>query len=333
MKERHIKLQLAQSSAGVEVRFAALGWNMVDRVADLGLQQDSLVDVAYCLRYNEHPEYGGFELQIDRSATVNALSSNLVSQSICQISRGLFSARHRSPDTSPHSERWYTPAMSRGFFLTFEGLDGSGKSTQIKKLARSLQAAGESFVLTRQPGGTALGDRIRTLLLDSRAESPAAYAELALMFADRAQCIDQVILPALAEGKIVVCDRFTDSTEAYQGGGRNLGSGIVHSLHQTLCNDLQPDLTILLLPPLRLSLSRARRRNDRVLATTGNDENRFEQLDEAFFKRVYNVYRTIADRDKMRVVAITDDAGVEIIASIILKLVTEKLCSFRAASS
>ncbi len=223
--------------------------------------------------------------------------------------------------------------MSRGFFLTFEGLDGSGKSTQVKKLARTLQAAGESLVTTRQPGGTPIGDRIRALLLDSRGESPAAYAELALMFADRAQCVEQIILPALAERKIVICDRFTDSTEAYQGGGRGLGSETVRSLHKALCGDLQPDLTILLLPPLALSLSRARLRNQRISAATGSDENRFERLDDSFFQKVYEVYRTIAQRDDMRVVAISNDGSAEIIASIILKLVTERLSSFRNQAS
>ena len=228
--------------------------------------------------------------------------------------------------------RWYTPAMSRGFFLTFEGLDGSGKSTQVKKLARSLQAVGEPFVLTRQPGGTAIGDRIRALLLDSRAESPAPHAELALMFADRLQCVHQVILPALAGGKMVICDRFTDSTEAYQGGGRGLGSEIVRDLHRTLCGDLHPDLTILLLPPLAVSLARARMRNERILANTGSDENRFERLDDGFFQRVYDMYCTIAERDNMRVVAIREDAGIESVAGIILKLVTERVDQFRNAA-
>ena len=219
--------------------------------------------------------------------------------------------------------------MSRGCFITFEGLDGSGKSTQVKKLARSLDAAGEQFVLTRQPGGTAIGDRIRGLLLDSRAEDPSPNTELAMMFADRAQAIQQVISPALARGVTVICDRFTDSTEAYQGGGRKLGSDIVHTLHRTLCDDLQPDLTLLLMPPFELSLDRARRRNQRALENTGKDENRFEALDTDFFRRVYDMYRTIAERDKLRVVVIDSDAGVEVIARSILAVVEERLALFR----
>ena len=123
------------------------------------------------------------------------------------------------------------PVLARGFFITFEGLDGSGKSTQLRKLAEWLEAEGEDVVVTRQPGGTRIGDRIRALLLDSRTENLAARAELGLMFSDRAQAIAEIIQPALAQGKIVLCDRYTDSTEAYQGGGRELGSELVLQLH------------------------------------------------------------------------------------------------------
>src|ERR1700730_13964644 len=114
--------------------------------------------------------------------------------------------------------------MPRGLFITLEGLDGSGKTTQIKRLAAWMQKRGLSPLVTRQPGGTPTGDRIRALLLDSGSEAIAPMAEMALMFADRAQAIAEVIEPALASGRIVLCDRFTDSTEAYQGGGREIGS-------------------------------------------------------------------------------------------------------------
>src|SRR5277367_5213069 len=154
----------------------------------------------------------------------------------------------------------------RGFFLTLEGLDGSGKTTQIQRLAKALAKDGLTPIVTRQPGGTATGDRIRALLLDSKSAGLAPLTELAMMFADRAQCIQEVIAPALAAGQIVLCDRFTDSTEAYQGGGRELGSEIVLELHRLLCGNLQPDLTILLLPNLKAALRRARRRNERETA-------------------------------------------------------------------
>jgi dTMP kinase len=199
--------------------------------------------------------------------------------------------------------------MPRGLFITLEGLDGSGKTTQIKRLAAWLgkRIPAEDVVFTRQPGGTATGESIRALLLDSRSTGLAPFAEMALMFADRAQAIAEVIQPALEQGKVVVCDRFTDSTEAYQGGGRELGSEPVLELHRLLCNNLQPDLTLLLLPSLESSLERARRRNQRVEAQTGQDENRFELEQDAFFRRVWEKYREIALREPGRVERIEGD--------------------------
>src|ERR1700729_4263685 len=149
--------------------------------------------------------------------------------------------------------------MPRGFFITFEGLDGSGKSTQLRRLKEWLQSNGLAVTATRQPGGTRVGDRIRALLLDSRTDSLSSFAELGLMFSDRAQSIAEVIEPALAAGHIVLCDRFTDSSEAYQGGGRQLGSQRILDLHAAVCDNLQPDLTLLLLPPIESTLHRARR--------------------------------------------------------------------------
>ena len=215
--------------------------------------------------------------------------------------------------------------MPRGLFITLEGLDGSGKTTQIKRLATWMQKRGLSPVLTRQPGGTATGDRIRALLLDSGATSVAAMTEMALMFADRAQCIAEVIEPALAGGKIVLCDRFTDSTEAYQGGGRELGSAPVLELHRLICGGLQPDLTLLLLPSLELCLERARRRNDRQSAQSGADEGRFEQEQDAFFRRVWQKYREIAARDRERVVTIEGNLGIDEVYEQIVEAVSERL--------
>jgi dTMP kinase len=214
--------------------------------------------------------------------------------------------------------------MSRGFFLTFEGMDGSGKTTQMRKLASWLEARGQQIVVTRQPGGTRIGDRIRQLLLDSRTENLAARAELGLMFSDRAQAIAEVIAPALEAGQIVLCDRYTDSTEAYQGGGRQLGSDVVLKLHEVMCGGLQPDLTILLLPDFDASLARARRRNDRM-ARGGTDENRFEREDELFYRRVYEKYREIAARDSARVAAIESDAPINEIHQRILEIVGQRL--------
>jgi dTMP kinase len=219
--------------------------------------------------------------------------------------------------------------MPRGFFITFEGLDGSGKTTQLQRLAATLTAQGQTVVTLRQPGGTALGDRIRGILLDSRSEAAlgpiSPLAELALMFADRAQAIAEVIEPALAAGAIVLCDRYTDSSEAYQGAGRELGSERVLALHRAVCNNLQPDLTILLLPDLATSLRRARRRNTRHVQRHGTDENRFEREGEEFYRRIHAAYEAIAAREPERVAAIRDDAGIEAIEARIQTIVSERL--------
>jgi dTMP kinase len=215
--------------------------------------------------------------------------------------------------------------MPRGLFITLEGLDGSGKTTQIKRLAGWLQRRNINPVVTRQPGGTATGDRIRTLLLDSGSTPMAPMTEMALMFADRAQAIAEIIEPALASGNIVLCDRFTDSTEAYQGGGRELGSAAVLELHRLICGDLQPDLTLLLLPSLESSLERARRRNERQSAQGGQDEGRFEQEKEAFFRRVWYKYREIAAREPERVVLIEGNLAIDEVHEQIVEAVSERL--------
>lgn len=214
--------------------------------------------------------------------------------------------------------------MSRGFFVTFEGLDGSGKSTQLRKLARVLAAEGRQVTSLRQPGSTRIGDRIRALLLDSRTKKLAARAELGLMFSDRAQAIAEIIRPALEKGNVVLCDRYTDSTEAYQGGGRQLGSEVVLQLHAVMCQNLQPDLTILLLPNFDRSLARARRRNARP-SSKSKDENRFEREDQLFYRRVYDKYREIARREPERVVVIEGDDNIEAVHRRIVKVIKERL--------
>jgi dTMP kinase len=194
----------------------------------------------------------------------------------------------------------------RGKFITFEGLDGTGKSTQMRKLAAALRAGGHKVVETREPGGTPTGEKIRKVLLDSGTAGLDARAEMALMFASRAQHIAEVIEPGLAAGAIVLCDRFTDSTEAYQGSGRKLGSAPVLELHRVLCGGMQPDLTLLLDSNPHTSLSRARRRNAQEAKSSnlGHDENRFERETRAFFGRVREGFATIAKREPARVVVV-----------------------------
>jgi dTMP kinase len=215
--------------------------------------------------------------------------------------------------------------MPQGLFITFEGLDGSGKTTQIKRLAAWMRKRGADPVVTRQPGGTETGDCIRELLLTSRSAGLAPRAEMALMFADRAQAIAEVIEPALAAGKTILCDRFTDSTEAYQGGGRELGSDVILAMHELICGGLQPDLTLLLLPSLERSLDRARRRNERTAAGEGKDEGRFEAEHEAFFRRVWEKYHEIAARDSGRVVTIEGDLSIDEVQEQIVEAVTMRL--------
>jgi dTMP kinase len=221
---------------------------------------------------------------------------------------------------------------ARGKFISFEGLDGSGKSTQVEKLARSLRAHGLEVLVTREPGGTATGEKIREVLLHSGTEGLSPFTEMALMFASRAQHVHEVILPALAEGRIVLCDRFTDSTEAYQGGGRKLGTKPVLELHRILCGNLQPDVTFLLDNEVGFSVERARRRNRNVKHKGARpekggekDENRFEQESRAFFGRVRHAYLAIAAREPQRVHVINARGTPNETHAAIMGLVRKKL--------
>jgi dTMP kinase len=216
--------------------------------------------------------------------------------------------------------------LHRGKFITFEGLDGCGKSTQAEKLAAVLREQGFQVLVTREPGGTATGEKIRHLLLDTSTAGLSLFAELALMFASRAQHIEEVIQPALAQGQVVLCDRFTDSTEAYQGGGRKLGSEPVLALHRILCGDLKPELTILMDSDVTASVERARRRNRRRDPTgRGENENRFEQESRAFFGRVRNTYLAIAAREPGRVVLVDARGSADQTHAQIVKVVRRKL--------
>jgi len=210
-----------------------------------------------------------------------------------------------------------------GRFITFEGLDGCGKSTHLERLATYLRDQGFEVLTTREPGGTPIGERVRSILLDSRTQGLAPLAELALMFASRAQQIAEVILPAINRGAWVLCDRYTDSSEAYQGAGRQLGADAVLTLHRVICLGLQPDLTLLLDNDVAASLARARRRN---LAATGEaDENRFEQENRAFFERVHHQFLAIAKREPARVALIDARRPLEAVHEEVISMVRERL--------
>ena len=221
--------------------------------------------------------------------------------------------------------------VARGKFITFEGLDGSGKSTHLNRLADVLRAEGLVVVTAREPGTTATGEQIRNILLNSRTRGLAPLAELALMFAARAQLIKEVIEPSLAEGKFVLVDRYTDSSEAYQGGGRELGSDAVLAVHKVICGGLNPDMTVLMDSDVAASLARARRRNEKA-AEGGADENRFEMENRAFFERVHQAFLAIAKREPKRVYMVDARRDIEVVHGDIVREVRRRLgLSARAA--
>lgn len=224
-----------------------------------------------------------------------------------------------------------SPVTKRGKFITIEGLDGCGKSTQLNRLADALRSEGLDVVVTREPGGTPVGERIRAVLLDSATSGLSPWAELALMFASRAQHLDQLILPALEAGKFVLCDRFTDSSEAYQGGGRKLGSAPVLELHRVLCRDVKPDMTILMDSDVAQSVARARRRNARAAGPDGSDENRFEQESRAFFQRVRDKFLEIARREPERVFVVDARPQPDVVHKDILAEVRARLLGTKIA--
>ncbi|MEH6556798.1 MAG: dTMP kinase [Oceanicoccus sp.] len=182
-------------------------------------------------------------------------------------------------------------SVPRGVFITIEGGEGVGKSTNIAFIADKLSEANITFVVTREPGGTPLAEEIRQLLLSDRDEIISDNTELLLMFAARAQHIAGVIEPALARGDWVICDRFTDATYAYQGGGRGLPESKISNLEQWVQGDLRPDFTILLDAPVAVGMSRAGQRGQL---------DRIEREQQQFFEDVRNRYLLLAERHNNR---------------------------------
>jgi len=175
----------------------------------------------------------------------------------------------------------------RGRFITVEGTEGVGKSSNMAFIQQQLELAGIDVVVSREPGGTTLGEEIRELLLDHRHSGMCSDAELLLMFAARAQHITQLIEPALSSGQWVLCDRFTDATYAYQGGGRGISNERIATLEQWVQGELRPDYTVLLDLPVEVGLARAGARGA---------ADRFEKEQQAFFEQVRNVYLLQAER-------------------------------------
>ncbi len=196
-------------------------------------------------------------------------------------------------------------------------MDGSGKSTQLRLLAGYLKRRGLPVRTTREPGGTEIGERIRGILLASSTRNLAPLAELALMYAARAQHLEQVVRPALKRGEVVVSDRYNDASMAYQGFGRKLGAETVKALDRVICGRTQPDLTLILDLPVRRSLDRALGREKRMQSRQG----RFEIEDLNFHKRVRKGYLEIARREPRRVRLVRADRPASVIHADIVKLV------------
>jgi dTMP kinase len=198
----------------------------------------------------------------------------------------------------------------RGLFITFEGPEGSGKSTQLHMLAEYLRSAGHEVLETAEPGGTPIGAQIRRVLLDAKNRELCATAELLLMFASRAQNVDQYILPALGSGSIVLCDRFTDSTLVYQGIARGLGSEVVYDVDRIACRGLVPDLTLVIDIDTETGLGRARLRNDE----TQEVETRLDEEELSFHRKVREAYHQLSLDEPRRVKKIDGARRPEVIA-------------------
>ncbi|MCS6947903.1 MAG: dTMP kinase [Steroidobacteraceae bacterium] len=188
----------------------------------------------------------------------------------------------------------------RGLFVTIEGIEGAGKTTLASALERRLVDRGLAVVVTREPGGTPLAEKLRDAVLARGNESISPVAETLLMFAARAVHLDNRIRPALARGSVVICDRFTDATRAYQGAGRAVASELIERLAAAVHGDLQPDITFLLDLPVAEGLARSRRR--------GSDTDRFEEESIAFFERVRSRYRALAEQEPQRFVILSATA-------------------------
>ncbi|MDH3266124.1 MAG: dTMP kinase [Gammaproteobacteria bacterium] len=211
--------------------------------------------------------------------------------------------------------------MQRGKFITIEGIEGVGKSTNIAHLIKAIEARGHAVLTTREPGGTPMAERIRELVAEHGNEPVPDVAELLLVFASRALHVNNVIEPALAAGTWVICDRFTDSSRAYQGGGRGLPIAQVNTLADWVHGDLSPDLTILLDAPVETGMRRAGNRSE---------PDRFESEQAEFFTRVRQTYLQLAQDEPQRIAlvdAAQDRQAVQDRVEVIINTLLDKVSS------
>ncbi|NVN89448.1 MAG: dTMP kinase [Desulfuromonadales bacterium] len=201
-----------------------------------------------------------------------------------------------------------------GYFITFEGIEGCGKTTQIKLLGEQLESLGYSVLITREPGGCPIADKIRSILLDADNRGMSSLTELLMYAAARAQHVSEVILPALKQGNVVLCDRFTDATIAYQSYGRGIDQETVNKLNLMACQSVFPDLTVLIDCEVTTGLERARRR---IETNSGPREERFELEALDFHQRVRNGYLTIAQNEPQRFITVDGSGSREAISEII----------------
>ena len=210
-----------------------------------------------------------------------------------------------------------------GVFISFEGIDGSGKTTQLHRLSEMLTGQGHEVIVAREPGGTRVGNEIRRLLLDAASTDLRPVPELLLYFASRAQNIAEVIGPALAAGKIVLVDRFTDATVAYQGCGRDLGVETVRAVEQVACRGLKPDLTLFLDIDPAVALPRARARN----AVQAQDESRMERQSLSFYEKVRQAYLDLCRQEPQRVRLVSGSGDADEVAARVIAVAEAFLAS------